>query len=102
MKITVVSGGFDPIHSGHIAYLKEAKKYGDKLIILLNSDNWLCKKKQKFLLPFDERKAVLENLIMVDEVLEFEDDEIGSCINGLKKIKKKYNRSGRNDQILWY
>lgn len=97
MKIIVVSGGFDPIHSGHIAYLKEAKKYGDKLIILLNSDNWLCKKKQKFLLPFDERKAVLENLIMVDEVLEFEDDEIGSCINGLKKIKKKYN----NDEIFF-
>ena len=45
MKIVVVSGGFDPIHSGHIAYLEEAKKLGDKLIVALNSDDWLIKKK---------------------------------------------------------
>ena len=48
MKIVVVSGGFDPIHSGHIAYLEEAKKLGDKLIVALNSDDWLIKKKGKF------------------------------------------------------
>ena len=47
MKIIVVSGGFDPIHSGHIAYLKSAKKLGDKLIVLLNSDEWLRRKKEK-------------------------------------------------------
>jgi D-beta-D-heptose 7-phosphate kinase/D-beta-D-heptose 1-phosphate adenosyltransferase len=39
MKIIVVSGGFDPIHSGHIDYIKSAKTYGDKLIVALNSDN---------------------------------------------------------------
>ena len=48
MKIVVVSGGFDPIHSGHIAYLEEAKKLGDTLIVALNSDDWLIKKKGKF------------------------------------------------------
>ena len=48
MKIVVVSGGFDPIHSGHIEYFKSAKEYGDKLIVALNSDNWLEKKKGKF------------------------------------------------------
>ena len=88
MKIIVVSGGFDPIHSGHISYLKAAKKYGEKLIILLNSDDWLCRKK-KFFLPFNERKMILENLMMVDEVIEFEDDQIGSCINGLKIVKEE-------------
>ena len=47
MKILVVSGGFDPIHSGHIACLEEAKKLGDTLIVALNSDNWLIKKPLK-------------------------------------------------------
>ena len=48
MKILVVSGGFDPIHSGHIACLEEAKKLGDTLIVALNSDDWLIKKKGKY------------------------------------------------------
>ena len=47
IKIAVVSGGFDPIHSGHIAYLKAAKQLGDILIVALNSDEWLIKKKGK-------------------------------------------------------
>ena len=46
-KISIVSGGFDPIHSGHIEYIKEAKKYGDYLIVALNSDAWLRRKKGK-------------------------------------------------------
>ena len=41
MKISIVSGGFDPIHSGHIAYLKSARKISDYLIVALNSDDWL-------------------------------------------------------------
>ena len=49
MKIVVVSGGFDPIHSGHIEYFKSAKNYGDKLIVALNSDIWLEKRKENFL-----------------------------------------------------
>ena len=89
-KISVVSGGFDPIHSGHIAYLKEAKKFGDKLIVLLNSDKWLENKKGSFFMPFKERRIILENLSLVDKVMCFEDDENGSCIMGLKDIKKKY------------
>ncbi len=87
-KIVVVSGGFDPVHSGHISYFKEAYKLGDKLYVALNSDDWLKKKKGKFLLPFNERKSILENLYMIDSVIDFEDDEIGSCINALEKIKK--------------
>tara|TARA_Y100000768_G_scaffold155427_1_gene116061 strand:+ start:3598 stop:4389 length:792 start_codon:yes stop_codon:yes gene_type:complete len=89
-EIVVISGGFDPVHSGHISYLKGAKEYGDYLIALLNSDDWLIKKKGKFFLPFSERKIILENINFLDEVLGFEDDEKGSCINGLKKIKIKY------------
>lgn len=90
MKISVVSGGFDPIHSGHIAYLKAAAKDADKLIVCLNSDAWLEKKKGQFFLPFVERKIILENLSVVSEVISFEDDEIGSAIEGLKAIKELY------------
>ena len=66
------------------------KSHGDKLIVALNSDNWLEKKKGKFFMPFDERKIIIENLKYVDEVIDFEDDEIGSCINALKKVKDIY------------
>ena len=90
MKISVVSGGFDPIHSGHISYINAAKKFGDYLIIALNSDKWLKQKKGKEFMPFQERKSILENIKNVDEVLSFEDDKAGSCINALEKIKAKF------------
>ena len=85
MRIVVVSGGFDPIHSGHIAYFKAARSHGDKLVIALNSDAWLENKKGKAFMPFDERKIIIENFTFVDEVIDFEDDDLGSCIKGLEK-----------------
>ncbi|MDB2448166.1 adenylyltransferase/cytidyltransferase family protein [Gammaproteobacteria bacterium] len=90
MKIIIVSGGFDPIHSGHIAYFKSAKELGDKLIVALNSDEWLINKKGKFFMPFLERKAIVENLSYVDLVVDFEDDELGSATNALIKVKEMY------------
>ena len=90
MKIIIVSGGFDPLHSGHIACFKSAKKLGDKLIVALNSDDWLINKKGKFFMPFLERKAIIENLSCVDLVIDFEDDEFGSATNALIKIKRMY------------
>lgn len=86
-KIIVVSGGFDPIHSGHIAYLDSASKYGDMLIVALNSDEWLAKKKGQAFMSFNERKVILENIKSVDKVIDFKDDELGSCINALEAIK---------------
>ena len=97
MKICVVSGGFDPIHSGHIAYFKSAKSLGDILIVALNSDNWLIEKKSSFFMPFQERKIIIENLEVVDRVIDFDDDDLGSCINGLKKIKTMYP----DDEIIF-
>ena len=97
MKIIVVSGGFDPIHSGHIEYLKSAALKGEFLIVALNSDTWLKRKKNKYFMPFDERKVIIENLSMVDKVIDFEDDAIGSCIKGLEKIKSLYP----NDHIIF-
>ena len=78
MKVSVVSGGFDPIHSGHIVYLNAAKEQGDILIVALNSDAWLINKKGQPFMSFEERKTILENLSSVDEVIDFKDDEIGS------------------------
>ena len=86
MKIVVVSGGFDPIHSGHIEYLKSAKEFGDKLIVALNSDKWLERKKGKFFMPFLERSSIISSIMYVDEVIDFDDDHMGSCIKALKKL----------------
>ena len=90
MKISVVSGGFDPIHSGHIAYLRSAKEISDYLIVALNSDEWLVNKKKKVFMTLEERKNILSNIECVDEVITFNDDAAGSCINALEKIKAKY------------
>ena len=60
MKIVVVSGGFDPIHSGHIAYFKAARSHGDKLVIALNSDAWLEKRKVKHLCHLMSEKLLLK------------------------------------------
>ena len=108
MKIVVVSGGFDPIHSGHIEYFKSAKEYGDILIVALNSDKWLEKKKGKFFMPFSERLSIVRSINYVDEVIDFEDDLMGSSINALEKIKKEYpddeiffaNGGDRNDENI--
>mgnify|MGYP006248316911 FL=1 len=97
MKISVVSGGFDPVHSGHIEYLKAAKNIGDYLIVALNSDNWLTLKKGKPFMPYQERLSVLSSFSFVDEVVSFEDDELGSCINALEKIKLKFPK----DEIIF-
>ena len=59
MKVVLVTGGFDPIHSGHISYLNSARALGDKLIVGLNSDAWLENKKEKYFMPFTERKIII-------------------------------------------
>ena len=97
MKISIVSGGFDPIHSGHIAYLKSAREISDYLIVALNSDEWLIDKKKKVFMHFEERRNILINIECVDEVLGFEDDDEGSCINAIEKIKEKYP----NDDLIF-
>ena len=84
-KIVVASGGFDPLHSGHIEYFKHAKKLGDKLIVGINSDNWLVWKKGKNFLPIHERIALVEAIKDVDEVISF-DDEDGTAIELIHKI----------------
>ena len=76
---TLVTGGFDPIHSGHIEYFKAAKDLSGYLIVGINSDEWLLRKKGYFLIPADERKIIIENLDCVDQVIFFNDSDNSAC-----------------------
>lgn len=67
--VVAVSGGFDPIHVGHVRLFKEAKALGDELVVILNNDNWLMAKKGFVFMPEKERKEVLEALREVDRVV---------------------------------
>src|SRR6056300_143789 len=77
--IVLVTGGFDPLHSGHIEYFKAAKKLGDKLVVGLNSDEWLTRKKGRPFMPFHERAAIIKELKCVDQVIGFNDDDDSAC-----------------------
>lgn len=67
-KVVAVSGGFDPIHIGHVRMFEEAKKLGDKLVVIVNNDNWLRKKKGFVFMPESERVEVIQGYRAVDEV----------------------------------
>lgn len=88
-KIVLVTGGFDPLHSGHIAYFKAAKALGDMLIVGLNSDEWLERKKGRAFMPWNERLCIINNLTMVDEVYTF-DDEDGSANHFIQQVQAHY------------
>jgi cytidyltransferase-like protein len=96
MKIVLVTGGFDPLHSGHIEYFKAARELGDKLIVGLNSDAWLERKKGRAFMPGHERSAIIENLKMVDGVILFNDDD-NSATEAIKNVQQLYP----SDQIIF-
>ena len=77
--LVLVTGGFDPLHSGHIAYFKAAKELGDELVVGLNSDDWLTRKKGRPFMPFVERAAIVKELGIVDRVIGFDDDDDSAC-----------------------
>ena len=92
MKIVIVTGGFDPLHSGHISYLAAARQLGDKLIVGLNSDDWLTRKKGRPFMTHDERFAIVNALDVVDEVIVYNDDD-GSSIDAIRLVKLRYPNS---------
>ncbi len=77
--VVLATGGFDPLHTGHIKLFKEAKKLGDFLMIGVNSDAWLTRKKGKPFMPITERKVIVGELRVVDNVLEFDDSDDSAC-----------------------
>ena len=102
--IVLVSGGFDPLHSGHVKLIEHASKYGG-VVVLLNSDEWLKKKKGSEFLNYKERKIIMLALKNVIDVLDFDDSDTTS-IQGIKKAIEKYphhnlkfaNGGDRNDK----
>ena len=84
-KVVLVTGGFDPLHSGHLAYLKEAKALGDKLIVGINSDDWLIRKKGKNFLPEKERHEILSSIKYVDGCILFNDED-DTAIEAIKNV----------------
>jgi len=87
--VVLVTGGFDPIHSGHIAYFLSAKKLGDSLIVGLNSDEWLTRKKGKPFMTWDERAAVTSALKPVDSVFAFDDSD-NTAIDAIRTALKDF------------
>ena len=102
--IVLVSGGFDPVHSGHIVLIQEASKFGD-VVVLLNSDKWLRIKKGKEFLPYKEREIIMSFFKKVIDVIPFDDSDT-TCIDGIRKAISKYpnrkikfaNGGDRNDK----
>ena len=77
--VTIVTGGFDPLHSGHIAYFKAAKELGNPLCVGVNSDEWLTRKKGKPFMTVDERMSIIKELKCVDLAIEFNDKDDSAC-----------------------
>ena len=96
MKIVVASGGFDPLHSGHLAYFREDKELGMYLIVGVNSDEWLMRKKGYVFMPIEEREEIIKSIKYVNGVNRFNDDD-DSSIDLLNKVKYWYP----SDEIIF-
>lgn len=89
--IIVFTGGFDPIHSGHIEAIKEARQLG-RVIIGLNSDEWLVRKKGKAFLEFNERRAIIEQFKDVLCVIGFDDSDNTAC-DAIRQAREMFPKS---------
>ncbi len=69
MKVVAISGGFDPVHIGHVEMMKEAKELGDRLVVIINNDNWLTLKKGFVFMPEQERAEIIKAIRYVDDVI---------------------------------
>jgi cytidyltransferase-like protein len=91
-KVVLVTGGFDPLHSGHIAYFEQAKKLGDILVVGVNSDEWLARKKGQPFMNINERISIVNALSVVDAVIVFDDSD-GSARNAIRYCLDAYSGS---------
>ena len=84
-KLSLVTGGFDPIHSGHISYFTRAKDFSDYLVVGINTEEWLTKKKGQYFQSWVERAEIIRHLNMVDAVITVPDDDKGSACGAIAK-----------------
>tara|TARA_R100000963_G_C4640613_1_gene104261 strand:- start:717 stop:1235 length:519 start_codon:yes stop_codon:yes gene_type:complete len=87
-----VSGGFDPVHIGHLRMLEEASQHG-KVIVVVNSDDWLMRKKGYIFMPFEERCEILRGFRAVTETVQVDDTD-GTVCEALQRIKPTYFANG--------
>lgn len=88
--VVAVSGGFDPVHVGHIRMFQKARQMGNKLVVILNNDNWLRTKKGFAFMPEKERREIIEAIAGVDQVMVTShrpNDPDRSVCRELRKIK---------------
>jgi cytidyltransferase-like protein len=88
-RIVLITGGFDPLHSGHIAYIKAARELGDSLLVGVNSDEWLRRKKRQEFMPWEERATIIAALHDVDRVINFDDSD-NSAKDAIRKVRSIY------------
>lgn len=96
--VVAVSGGFDPVHIGHIRMFKEARALGNKLLVILNDDEWLMRKKGYVFMPLSERKELLENFSCVDEVVVREPRDTYDVSHMLEILPVHIFANGGNDR----
>ena len=112
-NVIIVSGGFDPVHKGHIRMFREAANLGANVIVGLNSDEWLTRKKGKPFMKFYERKEILEGIKYISSVVSFDDSDDTAC-SLLHQVRTTYNGgmfnhnyegnnpTGRNDYEIYF
>ena len=112
-SVIILSGGFDPIHIGHMRMFREAANLGHQVIVGLNSDEWLTRKKGKPFMKFYERKEILEGIKYISSVVKFDDrddtansliSQVRSTYNGgmFNHTYDDVNPTGRNDYQIYF
>lgn len=88
-NIVLITGGFDPLHSGHLSYIEHARNLGDILVVGVNSDDWLTRKKGRPFMPISERANILRAIKHVDFVIDFDDTD-GSARDAIRMVRQSY------------
>ena len=91
-KIICISGGFDPLHVGHVRLMKSASQHGS-VFVILNSDEWLMRKKGYMFMTFDERQEIISSMGAVHDVLSVDDND-GTVCEALERIRPSYFGNG--------
>ena len=97
-NIVIVSGGFDPVHAGHIRMFRECSTHHTQSFVIcgLNSDDWLRRKKDHVFMGFDERREILNSIVYINRVLGFDDTD-GTCVDLLQKCLWYYD-----EELLYF
>ena len=99
-NVIIVSGGFDPVHKGHIRMFREAANFGANVIVGLNSDEWLTRKKGKPFMKWDERAEILESCKFINQVIPFDDSD-DTANDAIKRVFDMYNADSSDYNIYF-